>query len=128
MSEVRDILVLEPLRETNSMMIQSEVPNNSKRRKVFGRSLESNGSLLQESGGDGKDTVTTPRSVTSTNRGSVEDSSPLPGPQRRARKSPSDAKSADRLSLFGSTFGGTIGKSRKPPPRYSAGYVFIDFT
>ncbi|KZT29493.1 hypothetical protein NEOLEDRAFT_605321 [Neolentinus lepideus HHB14362 ss-1] len=30
------------------------------------------------------------------------------------------SKSSDRLSLFGSTFSSTLGKSRKPPPRYSS--------
>ncbi|EGO02305.1 hypothetical protein SERLA73DRAFT_178176 [Serpula lacrymans var. lacrymans S7.3] len=30
------------------------------------------------------------------------------------------SKGSERLSLFGGSFGGTIGKSRKPPPRYSS--------
>jgi hypothetical protein len=29
-----------------------------------------------------------------------------------------DAKAADRLRIFGATFGGTLGKSRKPHPRF----------
>jgi hypothetical protein len=37
--------------------------------------------------------------------------------QARSRRSV-DAKPADRLSIFGATFGGTLGKNRKPPPRF----------
>lgn len=28
------------------------------------------------------------------------------------------AKSAHRLTIFGATFGGTLGRKRKPPPRF----------
>ena len=104
---------------------QSEVPNtgssrNSKRRNVFGRSVESSGS--HETGENGKDVTSTPISYTSTKRDSVEDS---PKAQRRTKRS-FDNKSGDRRSLFGSAFGGNIGKTRKPPPRISAAYVFIE--
>ncbi|KAF8165856.1 hypothetical protein B0H34DRAFT_794189 [Crassisporium funariophilum] len=34
----------------------------------------------------------------------------------RAKKSMDGGKTSDRLSIFGGTFGGTLGKSRKPPP------------
>jgi hypothetical protein len=48
---------------------------------------------------------------------------------RRARSRKSvDAKPADRLSIFGATFGGTLGKSRKPPPRFvGQSFVFASF-
>lgn len=36
----------------------------------------------------------------------------------RAKKSVDGAVKHDRLSIFGGTFAGTLGKSRKPPPRY----------
>ena len=40
-------------------------------------------------------------------------------PVRQARPRRSvDAKPADRLSIFGATFAGTLGKNRKPPPRF----------
>lgn len=120
MSEVRDTRIVKPLRKTDLTSTQSEIPNtgsskNSKRRNVFGRTLESNGSH----GEDGKDTASTPVSLNSTKRDSVDESGPSPK-HRRAKRN-SDNKPADRLSLFGTAFG----RTRKPPPRYST-YVFIE--
>ena len=108
-------------------MLSDLVPNtgSSKRKKVFGRSPETNGSPFQENGDGGKDTVSTPISFTSTKRSSVDESTP-PRSHRRAKRSIDNAKPADRLSLFGTTFGGSLGKSRKPAPRYSTGYVFVE--
>ena len=125
MSEVRDTLIFEGPRKTDPMFTQGEIPNtggskNSKRRKVFGRSLESNASLPQENG-----EVSTPISITSTKRSSVEDPTLPPRTHRRAKKSLDNTKPTDRLSLFGS-ISGSLGKSRKPPPRYSGGYVFVE--
>jgi len=130
MSEVRDALIFEPLRKINSVLTQSEIPNtgssrNSNRRKMFGRPFESNGSPTHGDGENGKGTVSTPISFTSTKRDSIEESTP-PKTHRRSKRSLDNNKPSDRLSLFGGTFGGSIGKSRKPPPRYSAGYVFIE--
>jgi len=109
---------------------QSEIPNtgsskNSK-RKVFGRSFESNGSLFQEAGENGKDTASTPISLTPSKQDSIEEPVPLPKAYRRAKKSIDNARPSDRLSLFGNAFSGPLTKSRKPPPRYSAGYVFVE--
>ncbi|KAH8977537.1 hypothetical protein EDB92DRAFT_1916615 [Lactarius akahatsu] len=58
--------------------------------------------------------VTTPRSDTSQlSEGSR--------PRHERRKRSLDAnRENSRLSIFGSTFVGTLGKSRKPPPRYSS--------
>ncbi|KAH9031455.1 hypothetical protein EDB83DRAFT_2525839 [Lactarius deliciosus] len=58
--------------------------------------------------------VTTPRSDTSQlSEGS------RPRHERRKRSLDSNRENS-RLSIFGSTFVGTLGKSRKPPPRYSS--------
>ena len=43
--------------------------------------------------------------------------------QARSRRS-GDSKPGDRLSIFGATFGGTLGKSRKPPPRLVTIFYF----
>ena len=43
---------------------------------------------------------------------------PIIGIQRSSSKRSVDSKLADRLTIFGSTFGGTSGKRRKPPPRF----------
>jgi len=93
---------------------------------VFGRSPEPNGSPSHENGEGGKGTVSTPISITSTKRSSIDESAPLPGTHRRSKRSIDNTRPADRLSLFGATFGGSLGKSRKPAPRYSTGYVFIE--
>lgn len=113
------------------MDAQSEIPNtgssrNSKKGRIFGRPLESNGSPSQEAYEDGKDLASTPVSLSSTRRDSNEEPALPPKTHRRAKRSLDNARASDRLSLFGSAFGGTLGKSRKPPPRYSGGCVFIE--
>ena len=123
------MLVFGSTRKTDSVL-QGEIPNtgssrNSKRRKVFGRSPEPNGSHPQENG-EGKDTVSTPISFTSTKRSSIDESTPPARSHRRAKRSIDNTKPADRRSLFGTTFGGSLGKSRKPAPRYSTGYVLVE--
>ena len=40
------------------------------------------------------------------------------GIQRSGSRRSVDAKPADRMSIFGATFGGNLGKRRKPPPRF----------
>ncbi len=37
----------------------------------------------------------------------------------RSKKSVDVGKSSDRLSLFGGSISGALGKNRKPPPKYS---------
>ena len=41
----------------------------------------------------------------------------------RSRRS-ADSKPSDRLSIFGATFGGSLGKTRKPPPRLDTIFYF----
>lgn len=130
MSEVGDASTLKPFRKADSMLAQSEIPNtgsskNSK-KKVFGRSFESNGSFFREAGENGKDTASTPVSLTSTKHDATEEPAQPPKVNRRPKKSIDNARPVDRLSFFGSSFSGQLGKSRKPPPRYSAGYVFVE--
>ncbi|KAF9653416.1 hypothetical protein BDM02DRAFT_3182935 [Thelephora ganbajun] len=113
------------LEDDRTAMSESEIPNtgssrNSKGRKSFRRPFESNGSLPQENGENGKDASSTPISLTSTKRDSIEEPGPLSKTHRRAKRSFDNTKPSERLSLFG-TIGGSLGKSRKPPPRYSAG-------
>jgi len=93
---------------------------------MFGRSPVSNGSPHQENGEGAKDTVSTPISFTSTKRSSIDESTSPSKSHRRSKRSIDNAKPADRLSLFGTAFGGSLGKSRKPAPRYSTGCVFVE--
>jgi hypothetical protein len=100
MSEVRYALTYESSRKTDfNIAPQSEVPNTGGSR-------------------NGKELVSTPISLTSTKRNSVDESTS--STHRRTKRSLDSSKQSDRLSLFGS-ISGTIGKSRKPAPRYSAG-------
>ena len=36
-------------------------------------------------------------------------------------------KGSERLSIFGNSFGGTLGKSRKPAPKYPSFVIFLEF-
>jgi hypothetical protein len=105
MSEVGDALIFKQMSKVDLKLVQGEITNAGSSR-------------------DGKDTISTPISLTSTKRDSVDEPAVLPNTHRRAKKSTDNTRPSDRLSLFGS-ISGTIGKSRKPPPRYSAGYVLL---
>jgi hypothetical protein len=58
-----------------------------------------------------------------------KDTSSLGSRQARSKKSldsgNSNGKGGERLSIFGASFSGTLGKSRKPPPRYSTSCVWL---
>ncbi|KAH9942598.1 hypothetical protein B0H21DRAFT_751037 [Amylocystis lapponica] len=110
----------------------SHAPESSKgkRRRLFGRSADS-GSLKKSNSirdfaiNGSKDAITpvTPPSAsgspTDTKNGGTEEDTGTRR-QARGRRSVDASKPSDRLSLFGGTFSGTIGKARKPPPRLSA--------
>ena len=55
-----------------------------------------------------------------------QDSSSVVSRQARSKKS-LDGKGGERLSIFGASFSSTLGKSRKPPPRYSTSCVPFSF-
>ena len=86
------------------------------KRRLFGRSADS-GSLKDkdaESTRSGGTPVNSPPPSSSP----VDEAVPL---RRRSKgnKSVDDSKKTDRLSLFGASFTGTLGKHRKPAPRLS---------
>jgi hypothetical protein len=100
------------------------------RRRLFGRSQDSSGSMgnyspkhlsplpsptVNEAPQDkGKE-----KEGSMKERDGARDSSSI-GSHRQARpkKSGDGTRQGDRLSIFGTTFGGNLGKGRKPPPRY----------
>lgn len=106
----------------------------SKRRRLFGRSTESGS--IKEKAGSMKDSASfqsreTPTPVSSP----APSASPIDGRKEgegasavrrpsKGRRSTDERKAGDRLSLFGSTFSGTLGKTRKPPPRLGR-YVYL---
>ncbi|THG96991.1 hypothetical protein EW026_g4932 [Hermanssonia centrifuga] len=104
----------------------------SKRRRLFGRSSESTSlkekasSLKASSLKDLRETSShhskeaTP--ITASDSGKPEGSEPVSPPRRHSKKkSHDDRKASDRLSLFGSSFTGSIAKkTRKPVPKLSS--------
>jgi hypothetical protein len=92
-------------------ILQSDTKNvATKGRGLFGRqsSSSSTGNIR------GSQEVTTPRSDISQ---FSEGARPRPQPRKRSLDA---TREGSRLSIFGNTFAGTLGKTRKPPPRYSA--------
>ncbi|KAI0065849.1 hypothetical protein BV25DRAFT_1913283 [Artomyces pyxidatus] len=85
------------------------------KRSRFGRqeSTSSRGRDAETSSRNSKDASTPLSDVTHVSEPS----------KHTARKRSLDATKGDRLSIFGGAFSGSLGKSRKPPPRYSA---FVD--
>lgn len=51
-------------------------------------------------------------------KGTSDKATPIVGIRRAWLKRGVNAKPADWLNIFGATIGDTLGKSRKPPPRF----------
>ncbi|KAG6887274.1 hypothetical protein C0995_016498 [Termitomyces sp. Mi166 len=102
-------------------------PTGSMRRRLFGRSYDSNNSSKLDSSsrhsrdgsisGKGSFSAGASPTVPENGKGKVKEK------ERERKKKSGDSTTGkgtgDRLSIFGSTFGGTLGKGRKPPPKYS---------
>ena len=69
-----------------------------------------------------KETSTLPSGVGQFDNGSTVGSSSTS--RHGSRKRSLDGGRGERLSIFGGAFSGTLGKSRKPAPRYSSS-VFL---
>ena len=100
--------------------------STSVRRRLFGRSHDS--SSLSIGSRTSKDGSLAPSASTKEAR-DLTDKEKEPTKEkdhvrsntvgsRHRNKRSLDGKSSDRLSIFGNTFGGSIGKGRKPPPRF----------
>ncbi|KAH7912938.1 hypothetical protein BJ138DRAFT_1134406 [Hygrophoropsis aurantiaca] len=91
------------------------------RRRLFGRSTESSSSIRDklEATNTSKDAIS-PTSTTASprprKRESLDDSSIASRHSRNKRSVDGSTKGSERLSFFG----GTLGKSRKPPPRITS--------
>lgn len=112
------------------------------RRRLFGRSQDSSASLPHSSRfspipsptvrdtpdkelkdkdsikGSGKDVKVRDRDSKDSKEKDARDSASLGSRHARTKKSLDGGRHGDRLSIFGGTFAGTLGKSRKPAPRY----------
>ncbi|KAH9939312.1 uncharacterized protein BXZ73DRAFT_43776 [Epithele typhae] len=91
----------------------------SQKRRLFGRSADSTSTSLKEKEKDTASNHSSGTPVTPSPSASPHDEQ---NPVRRRSKGKSvDDRKGDRLSLFGSSFSGTLGKSnRKPAPRLSS--------
>lgn len=88
---------------------------------MFGRSTLSDSSTNRHS--IASDGTGTPKDKDATSPNSINgkpDDGSVVSRHSRGKRSIDGGKSADRLSLFGGAFNGSIGKSRKPAPRYSS--------
>ncbi|TFK46951.1 hypothetical protein OE88DRAFT_1738995 [Heliocybe sulcata] len=86
-----------------------------KARRMFGRSADSSSLKEKEQSKEAASPKSKRESVKSDEQSAVSRHS-----KGKRSVDVSASKSSDRLSLFGSTFSNTLGKSRKPPPRYSS--------
>lgn len=110
---------------TDYGFLQGEIALNSTsmRRRIFGLSHESAISIMNSSSRSKGSPLSSPTVLDKDNDSvkgneTTDKDTPIVGiRQARSRRS-GDAKPADRLSIFGATFGGSLGKSRKPPPRF----------
>lgn len=111
-------------------------PANSMRRRLFGRSHDSSTSSKEKDkpdsansegkeGGPSLSSNTSPTTKEIPGKVKDKDTATVGSRHARAKKSTDGGKPPDRLSIFGGTFSGTLGKSRKPAPRYSAYVVFL---
>ncbi|KAI9457942.1 hypothetical protein BJY52DRAFT_1270491 [Lactarius psammicola] len=108
-------VVVEQEEEDRAVLSDSDTKNfiTKNRGQLFGRQNSTSSTGKLSSSLRSKE-VTTPRSDISQLSEGVR-------PRQERRKRSLDAtRESSRLSIFGSTFAGTLGKSRKPPPRYSS--------
>ncbi|KAG6868912.1 hypothetical protein C0993_007686 [Termitomyces sp. T159_Od127] len=100
-------------------------PAGSMRRRLFGRSYESNNSSKLDSSSrhsrdgsiSGKGSFSAGISPTVPESGKGKDKDK----EKKSKKSGDNTTGknpGERLSIFGSTFGGTLRRGRKPPPKY----------
>ncbi|KAG6827636.1 hypothetical protein H0H93_015469 [Arthromyces matolae] len=106
------------------------------RRRLFGRSFDSASTKLDSSsrhsregsmsislkGSSASPTIAENGTVKSREKEKEKDKEKEKEKEKKPKKAEGSAgKSAgERLSIFGSTFTGSLGKARKPPPRYPA--------
>ncbi|KAF5387907.1 hypothetical protein D9615_000812 [Tricholomella constricta] len=116
--------------EDRGVASESEAaPTTSMRRRLFGRSHDSSNSKVDSAAnsrhskeGSVMSSPTVPERDKSREKDKDKDKDRDSSSSRHARskKSLDGGKSGERLSIFGGTFTGTLGKSRKPPPKYPA--------
>ncbi|KAI0694374.1 hypothetical protein C8T65DRAFT_585044 [Cerioporus squamosus] len=108
----------ESIKDERAVMSESESVRGKdpkSRRRLFGRSTDS--SSLKDKDTASNHSAGTPLNSPPPSASPVDDSVPV---RRRSKGARSiDERKPDRLSLFGSSFTGTLGKHRKPAPKLS---------
>ncbi|EPQ58889.1 hypothetical protein GLOTRDRAFT_135903 [Gloeophyllum trabeum ATCC 11539] len=118
--------LLEGRDEDRAAMSEGETaqasPTKAKKtaRRMFGRSVDSSSPREKDKESLKSKEGASPMSATSKRESSKSDEQSVVSRHSKGKRSVDATKSTDRLSLFGGTFSGTLGKSRKPPPRYSS--------
>ncbi|RDB20024.1 hypothetical protein Hypma_013044 [Hypsizygus marmoreus] len=123
--------VPEPGEDDRGHMSESEaVQTTSMRRRLFGRSHDSSTFKADSSANSGhsKETIhsitlsQTTRDISEKDKGKDKDKEKDSSARNaRAKRSLDGGKGGgERLSIFGGSFSGTLGKSRKPPPKYQS--------
>ncbi|KAK0230188.1 hypothetical protein IW262DRAFT_1336895 [Armillaria fumosa] len=121
---------VEEEREERAALSEGEgLPSRSVRRRLFGRSQDSENSGKDSGSRASKDGISPSSSVlpvfADKDKDRAKDKTKDKykdkdgGRHGRKQRSVDVGKSGERLSLFAGSFGGTLGKSRKPPPKYS---------
>ncbi|KAG5641510.1 hypothetical protein DXG03_004839 [Asterophora parasitica] len=112
--------------EDRGVASDSEVAPTTMRRRIFGRSHDSQkADSAANSRNSREGSIIASPTVPEREKGKEKDKdkdrdSTTSLRHARSKKSMDVGKSGERLSIFGSTFTGTLGKSRKPPPKYAA--------
>ncbi|KAK0443914.1 uncharacterized protein EV420DRAFT_1575367 [Desarmillaria tabescens] len=117
-------------REERAAQSEGEaLPARSVRRRLFGRSHDSENSGKDSGSRASKDGISPSSSIlpllTDKDKDRAKDKAKDKYKDKdltrhgRKQRSVDVGKSGERLSLFAGSFGSTLGKSRKPPPKYS---------
>ena len=93
------------------------------RRRIFGLSHESAISIMNSSSRSKNSPLSSPIVLDKDNdsikeKETSDKDAPIVDIRRARSRRSVDTKPTDRLSIFGTTFGGSLGRSRKPPPRF----------
>ncbi|KAK0207084.1 hypothetical protein DFS33DRAFT_1318863 [Desarmillaria ectypa] len=120
-------------REERAAQSEGEaLPARSVRRRLFGRSHDSENSGKDSGSRASKDGTSPSSSVLVADKDRAKDKTKDKYKDKdiarhgRKQRSVDVGKSGERLSLFAGSFGGTLGKSRKPPPKYSSGEDVVE--
>lgn len=100
----------------------TQLDQKAKRRRLFGRSAESasikeKASSLRDNSSRHSKESTPVVAIDPSKPGGTEEVAPTRRTSRK--KSSEERKPSDRLSLFGGSLSGTLGKGRKPVPKLS---------